>query len=103
MRLDSLIAAPFGGLRARRPKPLEDGDQAHLTAGSIRWYVAGGMRLGACVAGVTTQYVALLDGSDVVLTREQVAGFVPAGQHPANLNDHPQWTLSGGDVLTPVT
>lgn len=84
-----------------RPKPLENGDQAHLTWGSVRWHIAHRMRLVAAVGGVTSQYVALLAGADVVLTREQITGFLPEAQWPANVGDYATWTLSGDDTLTP--
>jgi hypothetical protein len=85
-----------------RPAPLEHGDQAHLTWGSIRWSIARQMRLAADMAGdATGQYAAILHGSDVALTREQVASFVPESSRPATLDKHPVWVLSGDDTLKP--
>jgi hypothetical protein len=87
---------------SRRPAPLEHGDQAHLTWGSIRWSLCRQMRLAADMAGDPTgQYAALLAGSDVALTREQVMGFVPYNRWPANVDDHDVWVLSGDDTLKP--
>jgi hypothetical protein len=86
-----------------RPKPLEYGDQAHLVWGSIRWSIARQMRLAAEVGGATTQYVALLSGAAVVLTREQVMGLVPEARWPANVEDHAEWTLTGNDTLAPAS
>jgi hypothetical protein len=86
-----------------RPRPLEPGDQAHLTWGSVRWSVARQMRLAAEMAGDPSgQYAAVLSGIDVVLTREQVAGFVPPSRRPLELDEHDLWVLSGDDELTGV-
>jgi len=87
------------------PRPLERGDQAHLTWGSIRWSVARQMRLGvelAAQAGdpAVGQYAALLAGADVVLTRKQVASFVPPTRRPTGLEAHELWLLRGDDELT---
>jgi hypothetical protein len=87
---------------SRRPRPLEHGDQAHLTWGSIRWSVARQMRLVADMAGDPSgQYAAILSGADVALTREQVASFVPESRRPANLAEHEVWILAGDDTLRP--
>jgi hypothetical protein len=85
-----------------RPKPGHVGDQKHLTWGSIRWSVARQMRLAVEMVGDRTgQYAAILAGSDVLLTREQVAGLVPPNKRPANLAEHEGWVLSGDDTLKP--
>ena len=85
-----------------RPRPLEHGDQAHLTWGSLRWRVAGQMRLAASMGGASVQYVDLLAGRDVTLTREQLAAFVHEDDRPANLEEHEAWVLSGDSTLTPA-
>jgi hypothetical protein len=60
------------------------------------------MRLAADVGGVTSQYVALLRGDDVTLTREKVAGFVSQNKRPANLDEHDVCVLRGDDELMPL-
>ena len=87
-----------------RPAPLEPGDCAHLRPRTIRWSVARQMRLGAAMTAQATgaappEYVALLAGADVVLTRAQVRSFVPASLRPANLDAWPRWLLRGDDEL----
>jgi hypothetical protein len=88
-----------------RPKPLETGDQKHLTWGSTRWSIARQMRLVADAAEgpLHGQYAALLAGVDVALTREQVAGLVPPNKRPANLAEHKGWVLRGDDALVPAS
>jgi hypothetical protein len=87
-----------------RPAPSQSGDLAHLAWGSIRWSVARAMRLLVITheGQPPTQYVELLAGVDVVLTCEQVAGFVPPSKRPAELEEHPVWVLSGDDELAPA-
>lgn len=85
-----------------RPLPLERGDAAHLTWGSLRWSVARQMRLAAAMAGDPHgQYAAVLSGIDVTLTREQVASFVPPGRRPDELERWQVWQLRGDDELVP--
>lgn len=88
-----------------RPRPLEPGDLDHLTWGSIRWSIARQMRLAADMAaqagGDTSQYAALLGRANVVLTADQLRGFLPREKWPAALGDHPLWLLTGGDTLRP--
>jgi hypothetical protein len=87
-----------------RPKPLQMGDQKHLTWGSTRWSIARQMRLGVEMNGdANGQYRALLAGADVVLTREQVAGLVPQTRRPADLDRWPLWLLRGDDALVPAS
>jgi hypothetical protein len=87
-----------------RPRPLEAGDQAHLTPASVRWSVARTMRLVASMAaevgGDTRQYAALLAGVPVVMSRDDVRSFVPPDRRPANLDAWPLWLLRGDDRLT---
>jgi hypothetical protein len=85
-----------------RQRPLEHGDARHLPWGCIRWSIARQMRLLVEMAGGSAQYTALLAGVDVLLTREQVAGFVPPARQPANLDDHAVWILRGSDSLEPA-
>jgi hypothetical protein len=88
----------------RHPAPLQRGDQAHLTDGTIRASLARGMRLVAAQLGVVPdQYRALLNGADVTVTREQITGWVGPSQWPANVTAHAEWTLSGNDTLTPTS
>jgi hypothetical protein len=49
----------------------------------------------------TGQYAAILAGSDVALTREQVMGFTPYDTWPTNVEEHEVWVLSGDDTLRP--
>jgi hypothetical protein len=86
------------------PRPLEAGDQAHLTEGTLRWSIARQMRLAASVTldatgRVPPEYVRLLAGVPVVLTREQVASFVPPDRRPPTLDRHALWVLEGDDRL----
>ncbi len=85
---------------------LPDGDQRHLAPGSIRWSLARQMRLVAAMTADATgqvpgQYAALLAGVPVVLSRGDVAGFVPQDRQPANLAEHDLWVLRGDHELTP--
>jgi hypothetical protein len=86
-----------------RPAPAQTGDLAHLTWGSTRWSIARAMRLVVITheGPPPEQYVELLSGRDVVLTREQVAGFLPLSKRPTNVQEHEVWVLSGDDQLTP--
>lgn len=72
---------------------------------SIRDQVLATMRLPALVGGeigiVSSQYADVVAGRDVVLTRDQVDGFVGPGDKPDNLDDHDTWTLRGDDALIP--
>lgn len=86
----------------RRPKPLEHGDHRHIPWGTLRWSISRRMRLLAEMAGGSAQYSALVSSDAVVMTREQVAGFVPESRHPANLEAHARWVLVGDDELRPV-
>jgi hypothetical protein len=86
---------------SRRPNPLETGDAAHLTWGSIRWSIARQMRLAADMAGGSEQYAWLLSGSPVPLTADQVRSFVPEDKRPFDLDSYPTWILTGTDVLKP--
>jgi len=86
------------------PAPLEAGDQAHLTEGTLRWSIARQMRLGASMTAEATgtvppEYVRLLAGVPVVLTRDQVRSFVPPDRRPATLERWPLWVLEGDDRL----
>jgi hypothetical protein len=84
-----------------RPAPGQTGDLKRLTHGSIRDSVARAMRLVVITAEGPPhpQYVELLSGRDVVLSRDQVRGFVPESRRPANLERWPRWLLRGDDEL----
>jgi hypothetical protein len=87
-----------------RPAPGSDGDCAHIDWHTVRGQLARGMRLVLITGGyLTRQYLDLLAGSDVQVAAEQISGLVQESLHPATLDDHATWTLSGDDTLTPVT
>jgi len=89
------------------PRPLEPGDLRTLTWGSRRWSIAKAMRVVAdqgyrSLGAVNATYVALVTGKDTTLTREQVKGFLPDSQWPADVDAHASFVLSGDDTLTPA-
>lgn len=86
------------------PRPLEDGDCAHLPWGSLRWSVARTMRMAAAMTAAATgtvpeRYAALLAGDNVVLSHAEVASLVPPSRWPAALDRRPYWRLEGNDTL----
>lgn len=68
---------------------------------AVRCLIRLPAEVGAEIGIVSEQYVALVRGRDVVLTREQLSGIVHPNL-PADLDAHAQWTLSGDSTLTPL-
>jgi hypothetical protein len=86
-----------------RPGPLQDGDQRHLTHGSVRWALARGQRIVHLTGDAySRQYRDLLAGSPVRVGAEQIRGLLHESHWPANLDDHAYFLLTGDDTLEPV-
>lgn len=91
-----------------RPAPLENGDCAHLTPGTVRDSVARAMRLVAAVTAeamgaAPEQYARLLEGRDVELDRADVLAYVPSNRWPTRLDHYATWIVRGDDELLPRT